>query len=513
MSKKTKLGLAGVAAVAALATRPLSRKKALDTGAPPPARSWRMRITSHETFDHDSIDSLGYDWSRIANPAIAPKFPLKVYLPRSTEDLVAIVKEAKALGQTLKVRSKGHSSNDLVLEEGGAVVVTEKLNQVLEINEDTMTAKVQAGAISAQLDDRLATMGLGLPIIGDHNHITVGGFASVGGISPASHRFGLFIDQVKSLEYVTWDGEVINCSRTERPDHFYKVLAGTGQHGIIATMTLNIIRIDKYGTVLENDQHRFRDVESFIQHSKKFIEDPGDSLYERGVWIDFKLPRRRLTVGQFSAYHETEQSRLHKVRNRASYGYLHRIGYMAGRLPPGVDRTLKYIGTAGVIFSPKFATIKNIEFFTDKILDSTVGDPTRMFIVLAPLHRYEELFRDSFNLMVDWRERTGCFTFVSVYVKCITSEYLSQGTDQKRFCELMFYVGVNNKNMNDEILEQMTSDFDDITIKHGGFRYMHSKTVKDHRLAQIDPNAHYSRPGARVNGQVSVGEGQVPVGD
>ncbi len=505
MSKKSKLGLAAVAGAVALAARPLARNKAVNTGAPPPNRSWRMRITSHETFDHDSIDSLGYDWSRIGHPDIAPKFPLKVYLPRSTEDLVAIVKEAKALGQKLKVRSKGHSSNDLVLEEGGAVVVTEKLNAILDINESNMTATVQAGAVSAQIDDHLATMGLGLPIIGDHNHITVGGFASVGGISPASHRFGLFVDNVRSLEYVDWDGNVINCSRTERPDHFYRVLAGTGQHGIMSNLTLDLIRIDKYGTVLENDQHRFRDVEKFIEHSKKFIEDPGESLYERGVWIDFKLPKRRLTIGQFSAYNETEQSRMHKMRNRATYGYLHRIGYMAGRLPPGVDRTLKYVGTTGVIFSPKFATIKNIEFFTDKILDSTVGDPTRMFIVLAPLARYEDLFRDSFNLMCEWRDRTGCFTFVSVYVKCITSEYLAQGSDQKRFCELMFYMGINNDKMTPEILDEMTSEFDDLTIKHGGFRYMHSRTVKDGRLAKIDPNAYYATA-QRVNGQVPVGD-------
>ena len=56
MSKKSKLGLAGVVALGAVASKTLSRDKALNTGGPPPARSWRMRITSHETFDHDSID-------------------------------------------------------------------------------------------------------------------------------------------------------------------------------------------------------------------------------------------------------------------------------------------------------------------------------------------------------------------------------------------------------------------------------------------------------------------------
>jgi hypothetical protein len=51
----------------------------------------------------------------------------------------------------------------------------------------------------------------------------------------------------------------------------------------------------------------------------------------------------------------------------------------------------------------------------------------------------------------------------------------------------------------------MTSEFDDLTIKHGGFRYMHSRTVKDGRLAKIDPNAYYSTA-QRVNGQVPVGD-------
>ena len=43
----------------------------------------RYQYTSHETFSHDSIDSLGYDWERIAQPGIAPRFVLIYtwYLP------------------------------------------------------------------------------------------------------------------------------------------------------------------------------------------------------------------------------------------------------------------------------------------------------------------------------------------------------------------------------------------------------------------------------------------------
>ena len=35
----------------------------------------QYKPTSHENLPHDSIDSLGYDWERVANPAIRPKYP------------------------------------------------------------------------------------------------------------------------------------------------------------------------------------------------------------------------------------------------------------------------------------------------------------------------------------------------------------------------------------------------------------------------------------------------------
>lgn len=465
------------------------------------SRTWRARISSHDSFTHDSIDSLGYDWERIADPGMKPRYPFKVYIPQTTEDVVRAVREAKALGERLRVRSKGHSSNDLVLSDGASVLLTEKLNGILSINEETMTATVQAGAVSALVDDELAGRGLGLPVIGDHAHITVGGFASVGGISPASHRFGMFVDNVVELEYVDWDGELHRCSPTVQPERFRRVLAGLGTAGVMVTLTLRLIRIDKYGTVWRNDLRKYMGMENFIEGSVKYILDPGDAMMERGVFVDFgRVGGRDLAFGQFSAYHETGQSSYRRLRQQISYGYLHGIGYMAGRLPKGIDKVVKYVGMTGVLFSPRYASIKNVEFFTDKLLDSSVGDPTRMLIVLGPLDAYGALFRELMELCREARARHECFTFISVYVKSITSPYLGGDGDQ-RFCELMFYNGIDPEHMTPEVLDEVVSRFDDICIAHGAFRYMHSKTVKDEeRRRLIDPNARYWAANVSGNG-------------
>jgi hypothetical protein len=199
-----------------------------------------------------------------------------------------------------------------------------------------------------------------------------------------------------------------------------------------------------------------------------------------------------LQVGQFSAYHEVRQGRLPSLVNRVAYGYLHGLGEVAGRLPGSIDRAVKVLGMAGVIASPLYASVKNVESFTDRVIDSTVGDPTRMFIVLGPVERYEVLFRTLYQLCLRYRHEHHCFTMVSIYVKSIRSPYLSKGKD-RRFCELMLYVGVNPAAMTPAVLESLVSEIDDTCIKLGAFRYMHSRTVKDaERLRRIDPNALYA---------------------
>src|SRR5690606_18398001 len=123
------------------------------------------------------------------------------YLPRDTADVVRTVRDSRVRAEGLTVVGGEVLDEGLQVPDHRAVVSLRRMNAVLDINLGRKTVRVQAGAKLSEIDRRLGAHGLGLPIVGDHRDITAGGFASVGGVSSAPHRHGLFIDQVVELDY------------------------------------------------------------------------------------------------------------------------------------------------------------------------------------------------------------------------------------------------------------------------------------------------------------------------
>lgn len=456
--------------------------------------AWRRRINSHELFGHDSIDSLGYDWSRVADPGATPRYPLRVYLPQSTDDIATAVRECNRLGVRPLVRSKGHSSNDLVVGEGATVIVLEKHNRVLAVDEPALTVTTQAGAVLAEVDMHLARVGLGLPVIGDHAHITVGGFTSVGGITASSFRHGLFVDNVVEVEYVTWDGEVARASRAGSPDVLDRILMGLGREGVVSTVTFRVVRADKFRAYWRNRQSHHRSLDDFLAVSHRRMADPpAGAQFMKGLFVDFG----RASLGEFSVYTDARCPPTARVVSTAAYTALHKIGFLAGRLPGPVDRAMKFVGMGGVLYSPPYALVKYAEASIDKILDSTVGDPTRYLAVIMREDQYVAVTARVFELLRRYRRDHGCFGVITAYVKGIRSPYLAHGDPgDERWAETVFYVGTVPDRLPDALLDQVVADIDDVCVETGSYRYMHTRTSRDpERLARIDPNAAYA--GAR----------------
>ena len=158
----------------------------------------------------------------------------------------------------------------------------------------------------------------------------------------------------------------------------------------------------------------------------------------------------RLEVGQFSKYLESQPAFYKAFLNWFVYGCPHIIGYFSGWMPTLVNKVLNVIGVLGIVYSPHYASIKNIESFTDKILDTKSEGPSRMLISLVPVSKFEGFFLGIHEIATRYRQTTGCFTFLAFYVKAINSPWLSPKGE--RYFELMLYCGLEPQKLPNDLL-------------------------------------------------------------
>ena len=134
-----------------------------------------------------------------------------------------------------------------------------------------------------------------------------------------------------------------------------------------------------------------------------------------------------------------------------------------------------------------------MESFSDKILDATVGDPTRYLVAIVRQSRLDEVSRRLLALLKRYREEHDCFKVITLYLKGIRSATLAASRPgDDRWVEVLFYVAINVKRMTDPLLDRIVEEFDDVCIDTGSFRYMHSRTTRDPvRRKLLDPHTLY----------------------
>jgi len=122
------------------------------------------------------------------------------------------------------------------------------LFDILSIDEEAMTVKVEPMVNMGQLTHFLVPKGYTLPVLPEMDDLTVGGLVMGVGIESSSHKHGLFNDKNNLLEceIITGDGEVIRCSEKENKDLYDAIPWSYGTLGFLASATLKIIPCKEY---------------------------------------------------------------------------------------------------------------------------------------------------------------------------------------------------------------------------------------------------------------------------
>ena len=209
-------------------------------------RSWVTKASAAGPFDElPPLDgTLTTDPAALAAAAddfghIVHRTPVAVLRPGSVEDVVKMVRFARAHGIRVAGRGKGHTAFGQSQADAGVVIDMTTLNQIHSIQPDR--ADVDAGVVWRDLLLTTVPAGLTPPVLTDYTRLTIAGTLSVGGISGRSYIHGAQVDNVLELQVVTGEGELVTCSETENSGLFEAALAGLGLCAVIVRATIRLI--------------------------------------------------------------------------------------------------------------------------------------------------------------------------------------------------------------------------------------------------------------------------------
>lgn len=203
-----------------------------------------MAIVGPEGFFDNPEDLLAYSYD--ATP-LYQHLPDGVIFPRCTEEVQAILRLASQ--EKVKIIPRGSGTNlaaGTVPVEGGLVIAFTRMNRVLEVDTDNLTATVQPGVITAPFQAQVEAMGLFYPPDPGSNQVsTLGGNVATCAGGLRGLKYGVTRDYVLGLEAVLPSGEVIRTGGKTMKDvagyDLTRLLVGS--EGTLAVLTEILLKL------------------------------------------------------------------------------------------------------------------------------------------------------------------------------------------------------------------------------------------------------------------------------
>lgn len=131
--------------------------------------------------------------------------------------------------------------------KGGIVLNFSKMNKILEINQENLTARVQPGVVIGKLQEKVEKLGLFYPPDPSNLKVsTIGGSIALSSGGPRTFKYGSTKDYIIDLKVVLADGRIINTgSNTAKNStgyHLSQLFVGSeGTLGIVVEALIKLI--------------------------------------------------------------------------------------------------------------------------------------------------------------------------------------------------------------------------------------------------------------------------------
>jgi glycolate oxidase len=199
--------------------------------------------TRNVLHEQEDLLTFGYD----ATPELQ-LLPNVVVFPTETEQVLELVNFARDEGLPIVPRGSGTGlSGGSVAANGGMVLCLTRLNRILEIDEENLTATAQAGVVTLDFFNAVAAKGLFYPPDpGSQKISTLGGNIAEDAGGLRGLKYGVTRDYVMALNGVLGDGSTIRTGGKSVKDvagyALKDLLVGSeGTLGIITEATFKLI--------------------------------------------------------------------------------------------------------------------------------------------------------------------------------------------------------------------------------------------------------------------------------
>lgn len=189
-------------------------------------------------------------WSNWAGNEHA--YPAARAAPANEAELSALLPRTAA---PIRPVGSGHSFTALVPTDGTLLSI-DRMQGLVSHDPEGFTATVRAGTKLSALGPLLAGIGQEMPNLPDINKQTLAGAMATGTHGTGKGLTALH-GEVLSMRLVLPSGEVVECSRDQRPELFHSAQLGLGAFGVLAQATLQnrpLQRLKKTVSLVDTEQ-------------------------------------------------------------------------------------------------------------------------------------------------------------------------------------------------------------------------------------------------------------------
>lgn len=180
----------------------------------------------------------GYDDARTIWNAMIDREPAVIARCSGTADVIAAVNFARDLNLRLSVHGGGHNVAGNAVCNDGLMIDLSPMDSV-HVEPEAKVARVGGGATWADVDHETQAFGLATTggLVSDTG---VAGLTLGGGTGYLDRKYGLAHDNLRSIDVVTADGELVRASEDEHPDLFWGMRGSGGNLGIATTLEFDL---------------------------------------------------------------------------------------------------------------------------------------------------------------------------------------------------------------------------------------------------------------------------------